>query len=76
MCLAVPGKIVKIEGDVGDIDFGGVIRQANVSMVEAKVGDWAVIHAGFAIEIMDEEDAQETLKLWNEVLDHDEVDFR
>ncbi len=76
MCLAVPGKIVKIEGDVGDIDFGGVIRQANVSMVEAKIGDWAVIHAGFAIEIMDEEDAQETLKLWNEVLDHDEVDFR
>ena len=76
MCLAVPGKVVKIEGEVADIDSGGVIRQANVSMVEAKIGDWAVIHAGFAIEIMDEEDAQETLKLWNEVLDHDEVDFR
>ena len=76
MCLAVPGKIVRINGEIGDIDFGGVIRQANVSMVEASVGDWAVIHAGFAIEIMDEEDAQETIKLWNEVLDHDEVDFR
>ncbi len=69
MCLAVPGKIVRIEGDVGDVDFGGVIRKANVTMVEAKVGDWAVIHAGFAIEIMDEEEAQETLKLWNEVLE-------
>lgn len=69
MCLAVPGKIVKIEGDVGDVDFGGVIRKANMAMVEAKVGDWAVIHAGFAIEIMDEEEAQETLKLWNEVLE-------
>ena len=76
MCLAVPGKIVRINGEIGDIDFGGVIRQANVSMVEASVGDWAVIHAGFAIEIMDEEDAQETIKLCNEVLDHDEVAFR
>lgn len=73
MCLAVPGRIVRIEGDTGDIDFGGVIRKANITMVEAKIGDWAVIHAGFAIEIMDEEEAQETLKLWNEVLEHDRL---
>jgi len=71
MCLAVPGKIIKIDGDVGEIDFGGVIRKANIAMVEAKVGDWAVVHAGFAIEIMDEEEAQETLRLWNEVLESD-----
>ncbi|MDR1404880.1 MAG: HypC/HybG/HupF family hydrogenase formation chaperone [Candidatus Methanoplasma sp.] len=69
MCLAVPGKIIRIEGDIGDIDFGGVIRKTNISMVEARVGDWAVIHAGFAIEIMNEEEAQETLRLWNEVLE-------
>jgi hydrogenase expression/formation protein HypC len=75
MCLAIPGKIVKIDGDVADIDFGGVIRQANVTMVEAKVGEWAVIHAGFAIEIMDEEEAQETIKLWNEVLESDKITF-
>lgn len=75
MCLAIPGKIVSIENDIGDIDFGGVIRKANVSMVEAKVGDWAIIHAGFAIEIMDEEEAQETLKLWNEVLESDKTTF-
>ena len=73
MCLAIPGKVVAINGDNADIDFGGVIKQTNVSMVEAKVGDWVVIHAGFAIEIMDEEEAEETLKLWNEVLDHDET---
>jgi len=71
MCLAVPGKIIKIEGDTGEIDFGGVIRKANITMVEAKIGDWAIVHAGFAIEIMDEEDAQETLKLWNDVLEND-----
>ncbi|UAL07562.1 MAG: HypC/HybG/HupF family hydrogenase formation chaperone [Candidatus Methanogranum gryphiswaldense] len=75
MCLAIPGKIIKIEGDLADIDFGGVIRQANVAMVEAKVGQWAVIHAGFAIEIMDEEEAQDTIKLWNEVLDSDKITF-
>jgi hydrogenase expression/formation protein HypC len=69
MCLAVPGKITKIEGDVGDIDFGGVIRKANITMVDAKIGDWVVVHAGFAIEILDEEEAKETLKLWNEVLE-------
>ena len=71
MCLAVPGKIIGIEGDVGEIDFGGVIRKANITMVEAKIGDWAVVHAGFAIEILDEEEAKETLKLWNEVLESD-----
>lgn len=76
MCLAVPGKIIKIEGDVGDIDFGGVIRKANISMVDANIGDWAVVHAGFAIEIMDEEEAMETIELWNDVLESEGSSFR
>ncbi|MGI5964297.1 MAG: HypC/HybG/HupF family hydrogenase formation chaperone [Candidatus Methanomethylophilaceae archaeon] len=76
MCLAVPGKIVKIEGETADIDFGGVIRQASVAMIDAEVGQWAVIHAGYAIEVMDEDEARDTLKLWNEVLDHDGVEYR
>ncbi|NLU46280.1 MAG: HypC/HybG/HupF family hydrogenase formation chaperone [Euryarchaeota archaeon] len=75
MCLAVPGKILRIEGDTAEIDFGGVIRKANVTMVEAEVGKWAVIHAGFAIEIMDEEEARETLKLWNEFLSSEGTTF-
>jgi len=75
MCLAIPGKIVKIEGEMADVDFGGVTRKANVSMVDAEVGLWAVVHAGFAIQIMDEEDAQETIRLWNEVLDSDKTAF-
>jgi hydrogenase expression/formation protein HypC len=45
-------------------------------MVEAKIGDWAVVHAGFAIEIMDDAEAEETLKLWNEVLDSDKTCYR
>ncbi len=76
MCLAIPGKIVSIDDDIAEIDFGGVMKKANVSMVEANVGDWAVIHAGFAIEVMDEDDAQETIRLWNEVLDHDDVEYK
>ncbi len=76
MCLAIPGKIVNINGEMGDVDFGGVTRSANLSMVDAQVGDWAVVHAGFAIQIMDEEDAQETIRLWNEFLDSEETEFR
>ncbi len=75
MCLAIPGKIVSIDGDVGEVDFGGATRRANLSMVDAKVGDWAVVHAGFAIQLMDEEDAQETIRLWNEALDSDQLSF-
>ena len=76
MCLAISGKIVSINDDIAEIDFGGVMKKANVSMVDANVGDWAVIHAGFAIEVMDEDDAQETIRLWNDVLDHDGVEFK
>ena len=74
--MAIPGKIVSIEGNMGNVDFGGVTRQANLSMVEANVGDWAVVHAGFAIQIMDEEDAQETIRLWNELLDSEATAFQ
>jgi hydrogenase expression/formation protein HypC len=68
MCLAVPGKIMSIDGDQAEVDFGGIRRKANVSLVEAKVGMYILIHAGYAIELIDEEEALETLKLWNEVL--------
>ena len=69
MCLAIPGKIVGIDGDQGKVDFGGVIRTTNISMIDAEVGKWAVVHAGFAIEVMDEDEARETMDLWNAVID-------
>jgi hydrogenase expression/formation protein HypC len=68
MCLAVPGKIVSVNGELAVVDFGGVQRETNVSLVEAKVGDYVIVHAGFAIQIVDEEDAKETIKLWEELL--------
>ncbi|MGI6009389.1 MAG: HypC/HybG/HupF family hydrogenase formation chaperone [Methanomethylophilus sp.] len=74
MCLAIPGKIVNIDGDEAYIDYGGSMKTANISMVDAKVGQYVVVHAGFAIEVMDEEEANETLKLWNEFLDSDSAE--
>ncbi|MDW5563392.1 MAG: HypC/HybG/HupF family hydrogenase formation chaperone [Methanomassiliicoccus sp.] len=72
MCLAVPGQVVSVDSNQADVDFGGVVRKVNVSLVDARVGEWVVVHAGFAIEKMDEEEARETLKLWSEMLDLEE----
>jgi len=72
MCLAVPGQVVAVEGSQANVDFGGVLRKVNVSLVDAQVGEWVVVHAGFAIEKMDEEEARETLKIWGEMLDQEE----
>lgn len=64
MCLAIPGKIIKIDGEMAEIEFGGIIKKASVQLVpEAKVGDYALIHAGFAIEILNEDEAKETLAI-------------
>jgi len=75
MCLAIPGKIVNIDGDEAYVDYGGSMKTANISMVDAKVGQYVVVHAGFAIEVMDEEEANETLKLWNDFLDSDTAEI-
>ncbi|MFO7791489.1 MAG: HypC/HybG/HupF family hydrogenase formation chaperone [Candidatus Saliniplasma sp.] len=68
MCLAVPGKIQDIEGDNAKIDFGGVTRDANVSLVDVEVGDYVIVHAGYAIEHLDEEEARKSLEAWDEVI--------
>ncbi|MGD1060023.1 MAG: HypC/HybG/HupF family hydrogenase formation chaperone [Methanomassiliicoccales archaeon] len=68
MCLAIPGKIASIRDSIAVVDFGGVQRETNISLVEAKPGDYVIVHAGFAIQVVDEEDARETIKLWEELL--------
>jgi len=77
MCLGIPGKITEIyEKDslkMGKLDFGGVFKEVCLAYVpEAKVGDYALIHVGFAISLMDEDEAIETLKLIKEVADFSE----
>jgi len=70
MCLAIPAKIVSIEDDKAQVDFGeGVLREVNVALVNAKVGEYVLVHAGYAIQVLDEKEALETLQLWNEVLE-------
>lgn len=72
MCLAVPGKIVEISTADGlqmaKVDFGGIFREACLDYVpEAKVGDYCVIHVGFAISLLSEKEALETLELLKQI---------
>ena len=70
MCLAIPAKVVAINYDKACVDFGGkVVREVNITLVSAKVGDYILIHAGYAIQVLDKEEAMETLRLWNEILE-------
>jgi hydrogenase expression/formation protein HypC len=70
MCLAIPAKVVSIEDDKARVDFGeGVLREVNVALVNVKVGEYVLVHAGYAIQVLDEKEALETLQLWNEVLE-------
>lgn len=70
MCLAIPARVMSVEGGKANVDFGqGVLREVNVSLVEAKVGDYVLVHAGYAIQVLEEKEAQETLRLWNEILE-------
>lgn len=77
MCLGIPGKIIEIDSSSGmrmaKIDFDGVVRQACVEAIpEAKVGDYTIIHAGFALNVLSESEAKETLDMLNEIANIEE----
>jgi len=72
MCLGIPAKILEINGDIAKVDFGGVTREVDISLVEVKKDDYVIIHAGFAIQRLDEEDAKNTLELFKQILDAEE----
>ena len=68
MCLAVPMEITEIQGETATCVLEDVSLKASIALVpHAKVGDWVIVHAGFAIEILDEKEALETLKLFEEI---------
>ena len=74
MCLAVPVKVVSIEGSEADVEIGGVSRRVSIMLTpEAKVGDYVLLHTGYAINVIDEAEAQETLKILEEMASLDEV---
>jgi hydrogenase expression/formation protein HypC len=70
MCLAIPALVTTLNGDKAQVDFGqGVLREVNVTLVDIKVGDYVLVHAGYAIQTLSKKDALETLRLWNEILE-------
>lgn len=79
MCLAVPGKIVSIDGEdsllrMADVSFGGARRQVHLCYVpEAREGDYVLVHVGFAISLIDEEEAHRVFEYLREMGDLDEI---
>jgi hydrogenase expression/formation protein HypC len=73
MCLAIPGKVVSISGDdpltrMGRVDFSGVVKQACLAYVpEANVGDYVIVHAGFALNKVDEDEAQKVFEYLKQI---------
>ncbi|MCK4322743.1 HypC/HybG/HupF family hydrogenase formation chaperone [candidate division WOR-3 bacterium] len=68
MCLAIPMKLIEVEGDKGIVELSGIKKEVSLKLLdEVKKGDYLIIHAGFAIQRVDEEDAQETFKIWEEI---------
>ena len=69
MCLAVPVKIVSIEGNEAESEIAGVRRRVSIALTpEVKVGDYVLLHTGYAIGVVDEAEAEETLKLLEEII--------
>ncbi len=68
MCLAVPAKIKSIYNRTAVVEISGVTYEASLFLTpEAKIGDYVIMHAGFAIQILDQKEAQKTLKLFSEI---------
>lgn len=68
MCLAIPGKVVSKEGSIGVVDFGGVKQKVRLDLIpDVTVGDYVLVHVGFVIEKIDEEEANKILEIFDEI---------
>ena len=69
MCIAAPAQILEIKENVATVDFGGVRQQAKLDLVEdVDVGRYVLVHSGYAIEVLSDQEAQESLEAWDELL--------
>ena len=74
MCLAIPAKVLEINEKIAKVDFGkGVIREVNIMLVDVKVNEYILVHAGYAIEKLDQKAAEESLNTWREILKQNQV---
>lgn len=80
MCLAVPGKITSIVADdplmkIGEVSFGGILKEVNLAYVpDAKIDDYVIVHVGFAISILNEEEAKMVFQTFDQINEMDELD--
>ena len=73
MCLAVPGKVTEIKGPLAVVDFNGVQRDVVIGLCpNVKLGSYVVVHAGYAIETVDEKEALKSIELWKEIIEKEE----
>lgn len=67
MCVAAPGKIIEIDGNTAKIDYSSNITMVNKGIVDCKVGDWVLVHAGLIIQVLPENEAEYMVELFNEL---------
>ncbi len=76
MCLAIPGKILKIDGNSALIDFDGLTQNVIIALIQnPEVGKFVIVHAGYAIEMMNEKDALESIEQWKELAEEQNLDL-
>jgi hydrogenase expression/formation protein HypC len=68
MCVAVPAKVLKINGNIAEVNLMGVFKKVDISLIpDVKINDFIIVHAGFAIQIIEQEEALETLDLFGKI---------
>jgi hydrogenase expression/formation protein HypC len=73
MCLTIPGKVVGVAGDMASVDYGkdGVRQNINISLVKARLGDYVLVQSGFAVKLLTESEAAESLQMWDLITELD-----
>jgi len=76
MCLAIPGRILEIDGNSALIDFDGIKQKVIIALIQnPERGKYVIVHAGYAIEMMNEKDALESIEQWNELAEEQNLDL-
>ncbi|MFX0038895.1 MAG: HypC/HybG/HupF family hydrogenase formation chaperone [Promethearchaeota archaeon] len=76
MCLAIPGKILKIDGNSALVDFDGITQNVIIALIQNPiVGKYVIVHAGYAIEMMNEEEAKIAIEQWKELSEEQDLDL-
>ncbi len=77
MCLAIPGKIIEINGNSALVDFDGIKQNVIIALIQnPEVGKYLIIHAGYAIEQINEQEAMEAIEQWREIAGEQDLDLK